>query len=242
MIRTIYLIIVAYFLLGGIAFYFINRKKESAEAKKSRIKFISYLVIIHILFFSIVINPFVFRILSIMIIIMGVFELLKLFRNADYKNKRFFAISLILYILLSTGFYFFSGMEKEMILFSFLALSIFDSFSQITGQLFGKKKILPEISPAKTLEGLTGGALIAVFSSLLFKELIEEAPINPLLLSAVIVAFAFIGDLLASCYKRKYKVKDFSNLIPGHGGFLDRFDSLIAGGAVVAFIEIFVNL
>jgi len=242
MIRIIYVIIVVYFLLGGIAFYFINRKKESAEAKKIRTKFISYLVIIHILFFSIVINPLIFRILSIMIIIMGLFELFKLFKNSDYKNKRFFAISLILYILLSTGFYFFSGMEKEMILFSFLALSIFDSFSQISGQLFGKKKILPEISPAKTLEGLTGGAVIAVFSSLLFKGLIGEVPINPLLLSAVIVAFAFIGDILASFYKRKYKVKDFSNLIPGHGGFLDRFDSLIAGGTIVAFIGIFVNL
>ena len=242
MIRTIYLIIVGYFIIGGIAFYFINRKKEPSDARKNRTKYIAYMVIINILFFSIVITTVAFRVVSIVIITGGLCELFKLYRDSNYEKKRFFFISLSLFILLSVGFYFFSGMGKGLILFTFLALSIFDSFSQITGQLWGKRKILPGISPSKTLEGLSGGTIIAVFSSLFFKGLIEETPINPLLLSAGIVTFAFIGDFAASYYKRNYKVKDFSNMIPGHGGFLDRFDSLIAAGAGIAFTGIFVNL
>jgi phosphatidate cytidylyltransferase len=242
MIRTIYLIIVAYFFIGGIGFYFINRGKNSSESRKSWTKFITYFIIIHILFFSIVINPVAFRIISIIIILTGLFELFKLYRNSEYQNKKFFTISLSVFIALAAGFFFFSGMGKNLILYSFLVLSIFDSFSQITGQLWGHRKIMPGISHGKTVEGLIGGAMVAVFSSLLFNGLIEAPSLKTILAATAIVILAFAGDLSASFYKRVYKAKDFSNLIPGHGGFLDRFDSMIAVGAGLAFLGIFINL
>lgn len=233
--RLIYIIILIYFTLGGISFYVVNRKKDPAVARKSYIKFFTYFFIINILFFSIVINPVVFRYLSAVIIIAGLWEILKLFRSSDFKHGRFFTSALFIFLLLSSGFYFFSLLEKELILFPFLVLSIFDSFSQITGQLWGSTKILPQISPNKTLGGLVGGAFVAISSSLLFKGLYDGSVFKAILLATGVVFFAFIGDLAASYYKRKYKVKDYSNLIPGHGGFLDRFDSLITGGTWVAF-------
>lgn len=235
MIRLIYIIILIYFLIGGIGFYFINRKKASEVARKSYTKFITYFFIINILFFSITVNSVVFKYLSLVIIVAGFFELFKLFRENDYKQKGFFVLSSLIFTLLSVGFFFFSDLQKELILFAFLVLSIFDSFSQITGQLWGSTKLFPEISPKKTVGGLVGGAIIALASSLLLNDLYHGTFLKSLLIGAGVVFFAFAGDIAASFYKRKYNVKDYSNFIPGHGGFLDRFDSLIAGGAWVAF-------
>jgi phosphatidate cytidylyltransferase len=233
MIRTIYFVILIYFLLGGIGFYIINRKKDPLVARKSYTKFVSYFFIINILFFSIVIKPVVFGYLAIFIIGVGFYELFNLFHMTGYRQKGFFLLSLFVFTILSVGFFLFSRLEKEVVLFSFLVLSIFDSFSQITGQLWGSTKILPEISPNKTLGGLAGGILVAMASALLLHDLCTGALFRSLFMAAGVVIFAFAGDLAASLYKRKYNVKDYSNLIPGHGGFLDRFDSLIAGGTWV---------
>ncbi|MFO7575504.1 MAG: phosphatidate cytidylyltransferase [Bacteroidales bacterium] len=235
MILRIYILILVYFSLGAISFYFINRHKEASEARKSWVKLISYFIIINLLFFSIVFNTQLFRFLAVIIIAVGFYELAALFWRSGYSRKGFFLLSTCLFVILSYGFYIFSGMDMGVILFSFLILSIFDGFSQITGQLWGRRKLCQSVSPGKTVEGLIGGALVAILSSVLAESLIIVAPPKAIWLGAGVVLFAFIGDFLSSCYKRRYGVKDFSNIIPGHGGFLDRFDSLISGGAWVAF-------
>jgi phosphatidate cytidylyltransferase len=241
MIETIYLIALSYFLLGGIGFYFITRKKEPDVARKSYIKFLSYFVIINLLFFSIVIFPVAFRVLSIIIIGTGFIELFRLFRKSGYDRIGFFLLSVSIYTVLSIGFFLFGGLEKELILFSFLVVSIFDSFSQISGQLWGRRKIFPKISPNKTVGGLIGGSIIAICSAFLLNGLYTETPLEVIIMIFGVLVFAFSGDIAASFYKRKYKVKNYSNLIPGHGGFLDRFDSLIAGGAWVFLFVYILN-
>lgn len=233
MIKVVYIFILSYFLLGAVGFYFINRNKEKEVAKKSWTKFISYFFIINIVFFSIVINPLVFRFLAAVIILVGGFELINLFRKNHSCKVAFFISSSALFVLFSAGFFLFSGMKMEVILFTFLELSIFDAFSQISGQLWGRKKIAPEISPNKTIGGTVGGAVVAMLSATILKDLTGGHFLDTMLLGAGIVLFAFAGDIAASLYKRKFNVKDFSNLIPGHGGVLDRFDSMIAGAAWV---------
>jgi phosphatidate cytidylyltransferase len=242
MIRTMYIIVLAYFILGFIAFYFINRKKEALESRKSWKKTIAYFFIINIVFFSIAINPVVFRYLAVIIIIAGFLELFKLFRESGHKMPVFYLISSIVFAIFSLCFFVFSGMEKGTVLFTFMILSIFDSFSQITGEIFGRNKLMPKVSPQKTIEGLIGGTIVAIISTLLLKSLIPAPPFKAMFMAAGIVAFAFIGDLSKSYYKRKYNVKDFSNLLPGNGGFLDRFDSLIAGGAWIAMLGLMINV
>ncbi|ASB49956.1 phosphatidate cytidylyltransferase [Alkalitalea saponilacus] len=234
MIQTIYSIILIYFILGGIGFYLINRKRDKETARKSYTKYFTYFFIIHILFFGIIIDPLVFRIISVVIVLTGLVEVIKLFAKKEFNHKFFFYTSFLVYLLVSAAFIRFGLLNKELILFSFLILSIFDSFSQITGQLWGKRKILPEVSPNKTLGGLVGGAGVALISAFLLRTLFDGTIIQLYIVSVGVLFFAFWGDIGASFYKRRFEVKDFSNLIPGHGGFLDRFDSLIAGGAWVA--------
>jgi phosphatidate cytidylyltransferase len=88
---------------------------------------------------------------------------------------------------------------------------------------------------------LIGGGIVALASSILLSSLYGGTLLMSVLLAVGIVVFAFAGDLAASFYKRKFNEKDFGTIIPGHGGFLDRFDSLIAGGAWVAFCVYMLN-
>jgi phosphatidate cytidylyltransferase len=242
MIKVIYYIILAYFFLGAVGFIFINRKKEQSIARNNWVKFLTYFIIINVLFFCIIQGTVFFRSAAIIIIISGFLELSRLYVKSGYVHKQVFYFSLLFFLIISVGFFIFSGMEKELVLYVFLILSIFDSFSQISGQLWGKRKLMPTISPNKTWGGLAGGTLIALISGLLLKNLLYISSIEAIALTVNIILSAFVGDMASSFYKRQYKVKDFSNLIPGHGGFLDRFDSLIASGAWIALLTFIANL
>lgn len=232
----VYMVILVYFVLGTAGIWFINRNKEADVARRSWIKHLTYFIITSFIFFSIAFSSVLFRYIALVIIIAGFLELAKLFHESSYRHKIFFFASLLTLAVLSAGFLFFSRMEKGLILYSFLILCIFDGFSQVTGQLIGRHKLFPKISPNKTVEGFVGGATVALLSALVFRHLIPAEPMEAILAAAVVVVFAFAGDTAKSAYKRRYNVKDFSQLIPGHGGFLDRFDSLIAGGAGVALL------
>ena len=232
LIWTIYGVIILYFALGATGFYLINRKKPTDVARKSYLKFLVYFLIINLLFWCIVLFPGGFPYLVIAIVLLGIWELSTLFVRSGFKNLPVFLLSLLVLISFGFGFYRFSLLSSETMLYVFLIVSIFDSFSQITGQLWGKKKIVPTISPNKTYGGVIGGFLVAVLSAFLLMVLHPEMSFDSRLIYIIgLVAFAFIGDLLASWYKRVYGVKDYSLLIPGHGGILDRFDSLIAAAA-----------
>jgi len=237
MYLTAYIIIISYFVLGTAGIWIINRKKEREVSRRAWIKHFTYLILTSVLFFSIALDVKLFRYIALLIIAAGFIELAKLFLESGYRHKLFFQAAMIILATLSAGFFSFSRMDQGLIMFSFLILCIFDGFSQVAGQLFGKRKLFPKISPNKTVEGFIGGAAVALLSSLVFRHLIPDITfLWVLLTAAVVVVFAFTGDTAKSVYKRKYNVKDFSRLIPGHGGFLDRFDSLIAGGAGVALL------
>ena len=119
--------------------------------------------------------------------------------------------------------------------FAFIAAWVTDSCALICGMLFGKHKLLPSVSPKKTIEGAIGGVLFCVAAFVLYAKLLEhffKYEIESYLLIAVCglacAIVAVIGDLLFSAVKRASDIKDFGKLLPGHGGVLDRFDSLVS--------------
>jgi phosphatidate cytidylyltransferase len=93
----------------------------------------------------------------------------------------------------------------------------------------GKNKLWPEISPKKTIEGFIGGILIACIIPLVFiyKGYINESLLKLLMITVIISIAGQFGDLIQSAFKRHYNIKDSGHILPGHGGILDRFDSLI---------------
>ena len=105
------------------------------------------------------------------------------------------------------------------------------------GKLFGGRKLAPRISPNKTIEGLLGGVVLAVVVALVGAKLIGTntgALLSVIAVAIVTVLFSVVGDLFESLLKRHINVKDSSNLIPGHGGVLDRVDSVLAALPVFA--------
>lgn len=125
-----------------------------------------------------------------------------------------------------------------------LAILVFiwvnDSFAYLTGMAFGKHRLFERISPKKSWEGFIGGAIFAIASSLVFSHFFDKlSMIEWMGFAAVVVAFGTWGDLIESLMKRTLGVKDSGNMIPGHGGILDRFDStILAIPAVFVYLEL----
>lgn len=129
-------------------------------------------------------------------------------------------------------------------LWIFVTIWVFDTSAYLVGRKLGKTKILPNISPNKSLEGLLGGTIITLIVMLLvlhFSRPIPFIPINlPLAILKIlaIVLFANFGDWMQSAFKRAYGIKDAGRIMPGHGGLLDRIDSVVG----VAYLFAILNL
>lgn len=146
-------------------------------------------------------------------------------------NDALFLIGSILFIGLSFNLLIITrNFDINYIIYLLLITTITDTFALFTGMLIGNHKLSPKISPKKTIEGLVGGALMGTFVSTCFYFTVISSNISLVLLifiSLLLCLIGQIGDLVFSSVKRYYGIKDFSDLIPGHGGILDRFDSLI---------------
>lgn len=144
-----------------------------------------------------------------------------------FDDAGFMVIS-VLYV--GMGFYYLFVTRELGVMYIFLALFTIwatDSGAYFIGKSFGKNKLWPTISPNKTVEGFVGGIISALVVGVLFLLFTDMSAVKLLTMSIVIAIFGQLGDLVQSAYKRHYGVKDSGKILPGHGGILDRFDSLL---------------
>jgi len=235
----LFLFLSALFAIGAIAIYIISRKKEKPEKISAWKKFFVYFFVIYSIFLCILYVPVLFRAICFLVALGGAFEIMRLQLKSHQRlawSK--FCIYFSIYIALAVLFLFFAFESVEIQTLTVFAVCTFDAFSQLSGQLFGKRKIAPRISPNKTLGGLVGGACSSLILGVTANFNSEFGIIAVIVLILFVVAASFAGDLLASYIKRQYAVKDYGTLLPGHGGILDRFDSLIAAGAVMFLLKL----
>jgi len=121
------------------------------------------------------------------------------------------------------------------VLYLFLLIWVADSGAWLVGKLFGKHKLIPAVSPGKTWEGFFGALLLVlplIIAELWYSQTETPFWVWSIVFSLVTVLFSILGDLFESMLKRQAGVKDSGNLLPGHGGLLDRIDSLTAAAPV----------
>ena len=159
----------------------------------------------------------------------------------DYKvMDSIMLFGAIIFISLAfSGIIIITSASKLMFTYLILITIITDTFAMLFGMLIGKHKLIPRVSPNKTIEGSVGGSLLAtIIATIFYVNLIGNAKLYMIipitLLFSVVGQF---GDLIFSLIKRENEIKDYSNIIPGHGGILDRLDSIIL--VVIAYILFF---
>lgn len=144
----------------------------------------------------------------------------------------FYVVFFSYHVILVEGF----GFNGMLVWLIFLTAFGTDISAYFTGYAIGRHKLCPKISPKKTIEGAVGGVAGSVALCALFSYLfLPDVMIHCLVIGALGGVLSQFGDLTASIFKRKLGIKDYGNLIPGHGGILDRFDSVLFTAPVIYY-------
>lgn len=223
---------------GAAGMALANRRVDPGRARRRWIKFTVYLLVILV---EVVLAATGWLVLlALPVVVAGAREIRGALAAAPPPGlppalvRRVAAIA----VALATGLVAFAlGLPPACQLVVVLQVLAFDGFSQVVGQLVGRHRLVPRLSPGKTWEGLAGGLAACLLLAWFLRDPAGLAPGPALAAGSLTAGLALAGDLTASALKRRCALKDFGDLLPGHGGVLDRFDSLLmvaAGWALVA--------
>lgn len=172
------------------------------------------------------------EILAISLIVIAVVTLFKFTSELYFDSGKL--IFTVIYVALPFSFALglpkFSSYDSNFsleVIFLFILIWSSDTFAYLVGKFFGKHKMAPKISPKKTWEGYAGGVVLTLVLSYFVEMYQPQLRGNWMVVGFLIAAFAPLGDLVESQLKRTFGVKDSGNIIPGHGGVLDRLDSFL---------------
>ncbi len=241
------LIMIPIYLIGGLPFtitiYLLSilglreflKTKESKNELPIFVNFISYMALTFLVLLNMTADHLIFSIDYR--VIAGLFLVL-LLPTVLYHDSKIYSIVDAFYLIggiffLGTSFSLIIALRNynmNLLLYLAIITIITDTYALIVGQLIGKYPLLTDISPNKTWEGTIGGTIFGVIIATVFYHVVVDPSLSLTILIPITLFLSLLGqfgDLVFSAIKRYYGVKDFSNIMPGHGGILDRLDSLI---------------
>lgn len=250
--QYVFAVVFTIFLLLTL-FEFYKISENAGYEPSTKIGLISGFLLFIIFFFAanhVIPQKFIF--LSILIPLVTLLPDLFDKRKNGFKNSMI-TIAGIIYIALPfslLSFILFPKNEAEPEFYPWILIGIFiiiwmyDSMAYVFGSWLGKHKICQRISPKKSWEGLIGGAVFAVITSVVISGIFEELSLTDwIVIALLIVSFGTSGDFFESKLKREAGVKDSGSILPGHGGMLDRFDTvLFAVPVIFVWIYLFGNI
>jgi phosphatidate cytidylyltransferase len=231
MIGPIVLVTLPGFLLGAVVMALANRRVTADLARARWLKLVVFAVIVHGVLGAAALGRSAVVALLLLILGIGARELAGAWRRiAPPRPRRAWWLFVVIAALcLGVGWW----LPPDLFAALFVITAAFDGFSQVVGQWLGRRKLAPRLSPGKTVEGLLGGLVAAVAVALLVHELLQMSPGFAAVVGFCAGLAGLAGDLAASWLKRRAGLKDYSTLLPGQGGVLDRFDSLLGALALV---------
>lgn len=225
----------AFIILAVIGLHEFLKIREEKKEFPVFISFISYVLLILIVSTGITTKEMIFtidfRVISALILVFLVPTVLYHDRSIYSVVDAFYLIGGVFFLGVSFSLLIiFRNIDLKLLIYLFIITIMTDTYAFIIGRLIGKHKLLENISPNKTLEGMISGTFFGTLLGTLYYLSfisIDKNIIIVILTTLFLSILGQLGDLVFSAIKRYYGKKDFSNIMPGHGGILDRFDSII---------------
>ncbi len=213
---------------GGFVDKIVARLSQFDDSSNLRTRVVSGIIMIVVGLLAICFFKGLFFLLAIAVTILMTFEWLELTKNAPAADKQKWHFIGFIYILLPM----FSVLklreiDSHILLWMFAVICSTDIFAYFAGKNFGGPKLMPQVSPNKTWAGLAGGVAASIIIGFLSSFMFSGGIFFFVFLSATLSLIEQGSDLLESKFKRIFGVKDSGNIIPGHGGILDRLDGMV---------------
>ena len=219
-------------VLGILAYRELLNLKENAREIPFFIKLIGMALMLLLIFSEFdgfkVIYGLSYKALALVLLLLYIPTLF--YKNNVYTTREAFYLTGIVLLLglVFNSFILVRSLSIYQLVYLIVICAVTDMFAMFTGMLIGRHKLCPKISPKKTIEGSIGGSLIGSTVGVIFYiNLVGDFSIKLVLFTLLLSIIGQLGDLFFSKIKRENEIKDFSNIMPGHGGVLDRIDSLV---------------
>jgi phosphatidate cytidylyltransferase len=236
-------LVIVLFIFSGLALFEFQRLLQY----KSPIPFLLFGLLVYQLYIKEPSSNMLYSFLALSVLANLVLTYL-LFSNKPFPSAPYQKSSLSFFYLVGSAYFIVAtthietNLNNSITLIMYLLIWVNNSFAYLSGKKWGNKPLFPSISPKKTWEGLWGGAIACIVTGLVISFFDDSLPVwSFTFLALIIILTATIGDLIQSKFKRQAKVKDSGSLIPGHGGFYDRMDSVLFTAPFVYLFIIIVN-